>query len=380
LTTTPRRVSFNGLDRAYLRLRAGLDAAWARVAASGWYVGGPEVEAFEARFAKHAGVAHAVGVANGTDALALALRALGVKPGDSVVVPAVSAYPTTVGVVQAGATPLFVDVGPDALISLEAVERVLAQPSARVTAVIGVHLYGNCADGAALREVVSRRGIALLEDAAQAHGATRAGQAAGSWGHAAAWSFYPTKNLGALGDAGAVTSGDAALAARLRRLRNYGQSTRYEHDEIGFNSRLDPLQAAILAVKLDALDEETRRRREIGVRYDRAFADLGPALRPLDGPPGGQPNRHLYPVLVGAVADRPAFQGHLAERGVETLVHYPIAMPDQKASDPAWSRGAEFPNARSICGRVVSLPVHPDLTDDEIEQVIAAVRSWPGAR
>jgi dTDP-4-amino-4,6-dideoxygalactose transaminase len=371
-------VSFNGLDRAYVRLRAGLDAAWARVAASGWYVGGPEVEAFESRFAKHVGAAHAVGVANGTDALALALRALGVKAGDRVVVPAVSAYPTTVGVVQAGATPLFVDVGPDALISVEGVERALA--AGPVAAVVCVHLYGNCADGAALRELVSSHGTALLEDAAQAHGATRGGQAAGSWGHAAAWSFYPTKNLGALGDAGAVTAGDPAVAARLRRLRNYGQETRYEHVEIGFNSRLDPLQAAILSVKLEALDEETRRRREIGARYDRAFADLGPALRPVPLPPGGQPNRHLYPVLVAAAADRPAFQGHLAAQGVETLIHYPIAMPDQRASDPAWSRGAEFPTARSICGRVVSLPVHPDLTDDEVEHVIAAVSGWPGAR
>jgi dTDP-4-amino-4,6-dideoxygalactose transaminase len=372
--TAPPRVAFNGLDRAYARLRHELDAAWARVAASGWYVGGPEVDAFEARFAAAAGMAHAVGVANGTDAIALALRALDVKPGERVVVPALSAYPTTVGVVQAGATPIFVDVGDDGLISVPAVERALgAHPGAR--AVVCVHLYGVCADGPALRALTRARGVALLEDAAQAHGATRDGTAAGAWGDAASWSFYPTKNLGALGDAGAVTCTDAGVAARLRRLRNYGQQTRYEHVEVGFNSRLDPLQAAILAVKLGALEGETRRRREIGERYDHAFADLGPALRPVPVPRGATPNRHLYPVLVAKAEDRPGFQAALLARGVETLIHYPIAMPDQRASDPAWSAGGDFPSARSLSARVVSLPIHPDLRDDEVAQVIEAVRA-----
>ncbi len=373
--TPPQRVPFNGLERAYQRLRSEIDAAWTRVAASGWYVGGAEVETFEARFAAFVGVAHAVGVANGTDAIALALRALGVKQGDRVIVPALSAYPTTVGVVQAGATPLFVDVGEDALIAPDAVAQVLdAQPGVR--AVVCVHLYGACADAPALRALVAGRGVALVEDAAQAHGATRFGKRAGTWGDAAAWSFYPTKNLGALGDSGAVTSADEGVAARLRRLRNYGQQNRYEHVEVGFNSRLDPLQAAILAVKLPALEAETRRRRDIGARYDRAFADLGSVLRRVPVRDDGVPNRHLYPVLAASSDERAKLQAALGARGVETLIHYPIAMPDQRASDPAWSAGRAFPVARSICDCVVSLPIHPDLTDDEVEQVVAAVRGW----
>ncbi len=373
--TQPPVVHFNGLDRAYRRVRAEIDAAWVRVSSSGWYVGGPEVESFEAQFAAHAGVAHAVGVANGTDAIALALRALGIARDDLVIVPAMSAYPTTVGVVQAEAKPLFVDVGEDGLLDPARVAEALeANPGVR--AVVAVHLYGACADGPALRALCDKvGGVALLEDAAQAHGAKRFEARAGTWGDAAAWSFYPTKNLGALGDAGAVTCSDDALAARLRRLRNYGQQNRYEHVERGFNSRLDPLQAAVLVAKLGALDGENHRRREIGGRYTRAFADLGP-VRPVPVPRDCEPNRHIYAVLVASAERRPAFQAALLERGIETLVHYPIAMPDQKASATAWSGARGFPMARSLCGRVVSLPVHPDLTDDEIERVIAAVRAW----
>jgi dTDP-4-amino-4,6-dideoxygalactose transaminase len=367
----PPVVPFSGLDRAYRRLRVEIDAAWTRVAASGWYVGGPEVEAFEARFAAFVGVPHAVGVGNGTDAIALALRALGIRSGDEVIVPALSAYPTTVGVVQAGAIPRYVDVGDDGLIDPALVARALAP---EVRAIVCVHLYGNCADAAAIRDLAADRGIALLEDAAQAHGSGRAGQAAGSWGAATAWSFYPTKNLGALGDAGAVTCVDDALAARLRRLRNYGQQNRYEHVDVGFNSRLDPLHAAVLVAKLGALDSDNRRRRQIGDDYDRAFAALE-VVRPLPRPPIGQSNRHLYPVLVDATR-RSAFQAELGRRGIETLVHYPIAMPDQRASDAAWSGDRSFPVARLLCDRVVSLPLYPDLTDWEIARVIEAVVGW----
>jgi len=367
----PPVVPFSGLDRAYRRLRVEVDAAWARVAASGWYVGGPEVEAFEARFAAFVGVSHAVGVGNGTDAIALALRALGIRGGDEVIVPALSAYPTTVGVVQAGAIPRYIDVGDDGLIDPALVARSLT-PTVR--AIVCVHLYGSCADGAAMRDLAADRGIPLLEDAAQAHGSGRSGQAAGSWGAATAWSFYPTKNLGAFGDAGAVTCVDDALAVRLRRLRNYGQQNRYEHVEVGFNSRLDPLHAAVLVAKLEALDSDNRRRRQIGDDYDQAFAGLE-VVRPLPQPPTGHSNRHLYPVLVDAT-QRSAFQAELGRRGIETLIHYPISMPDQRASDRAWSGDRSFPVARSLCERVVSLPLHPDLTDTEIARVIEAVVEW----
>jgi dTDP-4-amino-4,6-dideoxygalactose transaminase len=367
-------VPFNDLGTAYRRLRPAIDAALDRVAASGWYVGGPEVEAFEKAFAAHAGARHAIGVGNGTDAIALALRAVGVRRGDHVIVPSLSAYPTAVGVLQAEAVPSFVDVDESGLIDVSAVEQALT-PSVR--AIVCVHLYGNCADGGALAQLCAKHDRMLVEDCAQAHGASRDGKRAGSFGRAAAWSFYPTKNLGALGDAGAVTSDDDATAGTLRRLRNYGQRDRYEHVERGFNSRLDPLQAAVLAAKLPALEGDNARRRAIAERYDRAFAGLE-LVRPVPVPAGVVPNRHLYAVLLPSKDVRARFSAFLAERGIETLIHYPIAMPDQAASDAAWSAGRALPMARSLCARVVSLPLYPDLTDTQAEQVVAAVSAFSG--
>lgn len=368
-------VPFTDLGAAYRRLRPALDTALARVVASGWYIGGPEVGAFEEAFAAAAGAAHAVGVANGTDAITLALRALGVGAGDEVVVPAVSAYPTTVGIVRAGAVPAFVDVDASGLLDPAAVAAALTP---RVRAVVCVHLYGNCAPGAALAALCERHGLVLVEDCAQAHGAARDGRPAGSWGHAAAWSFYPTKNLGALGDAGAVTCADGEVAARLRRARNYGQRNRYEHSEWGINSRLDPVQAAVLAVKLPHLAADNQRRRAVAARYDEAFA--GAAVQPIPVPPGCLPNRHLYPVLLRSGDERQALQVTLNAAGVETLIHYPIPMPDQPASEPVWSGGRAFPAARALCGRVLSLPVYPELSDAQVGTVIAAVSGWGGPR
>jgi dTDP-4-amino-4,6-dideoxygalactose transaminase len=318
-----------------------------------------------------------VAVANGTDAIALALRALGIERGDRVVLPAVSAYPTTVGVVQAQATPAFVDVGPDGLIDPDAVESVLQQDSS-VRAVVAVHLYGNCADVETLQAICSRRGQAVLvEDAAQAHGSARNGKRAGSVGRAATWSFYPTKNLGAMGDGGAVTCASTDVAERLMRLRNYGQTNRYEHVELGFNSRLDPLQAALLRVKMKSLGAENERRRDIAARYDGAMKGLGSLAQAISPPPGCEPNRHLYPVLAGSERLREQLQAHMRAAEVETLIHYPIAMPDQAASDSAWSGGRSFPRARSICSRVLSLTIHTDQKDHEVAQVLEAILTWP---
>jgi dTDP-4-amino-4,6-dideoxygalactose transaminase len=368
----PARVPFSDLAAAYRRQQPRIDAAILRVTASGWYVGGPEVEEFERAFARAAGLPFAVGVANGTDAIALALRALAIGRDDEVVLPALSAYPTTVGVLQAGATPSFVDVDPHGLIDVQAVEAAL---DPRVRAVLCVHLFGNCADTAALLRICRHRGIALIEDCAQAHGAARDGVVAGASGDMGAWSFYPTKNLGAHGDAGAVTCASEEMAARLARLRNYGQRTRYEHVERGFNSRLDPLQAAILSVKLANLESDNIRRRLIAQRYDAALAGT-PCVVPVPVPPQAIPNRHLYPVVLGSPELRSGFQGFLAERGVETLIHYPIPMPDQKASAPAWSKGRDFPRARKLCSCVVSLPCHPDLSDAQVAHVIEVVSEW----
>jgi len=372
-------VPFNDPGRIYRRLREPIDAAVASVLAGGWYVGGPVVEKFERDFAAFSGLQQVAGVANGTDAIALALRALGVGAGDRVIVPAISAYPTTVGVYQAGATPLFVDVDQGGLIDVDAVAAV-SEPG--VKAVVCVHLFGHMADVVRLRALADQRGWAFIEDCAQAHGAAGDGRPAGTFGDAAAWSFYPTKNLGAFGDAGAVsTESGAELGDKLRRLRNYGQRNRYEHVERGFNSRLDPLQAAILSVRLGHLAEETRRRALIAARYDAALAGL-PDLRIVGPRPGTVSSHHLYALLIDrdeGASGRDAFQAALKAGGVETLVHYPIPMPDQAASDPAWSAGRAFPVARAFASRVVSLPFYPDLQDDEVETVTAAVRRWATA-
>ncbi len=366
------KIPFTDLGAGQRRLHKEISAAVSRVLESGWYIGGPEVAAFERAFAAAAGVPFAVGVANGTDAIALALRALGIGRGDVVVVPALSAYPTTVGVRQAEATPAFVDVDQHGLIDVTQVEALLASGA---RAILCVHLYGNCADTTTLRGLAEKHRVPLVEDCAQAHGASRDGVGAGLAGAIAAWSFYPTKNLGALGDAGAVSCREEATAQKVARLRNYGQQNRYEHVETGFNSRLDPLQAAILAAKLPSLAAETSRRRAIADRYDHALA-ANPKVVPVPVPARAVPNRHLYPVVLPTPELRTGFQAFLADAGIETLIHYPIPMPDQKASDPAWSGGREFPRARKLCQTVVSLPCHPDLSDEHVEAIVAAVSAW----
>ena len=368
------RIPFNGLGKQYARLKGVIDPAVQRVLASGWYVGGPEVEAFEAAFAQSAGLAHVAGVANGTDAIALALRALGVLPGDEVIVPGLSAYPTVVGVQQVGALPVFADVGEDGLLTVAAARAAIG-PHTR--ALLPVHLYGSVADLAALRDLAAEKDLLLVEDCAQAHGASRDGAPAGSVGAAAAFSFYPTKNLGAAGDAGAVACASPEVAERVKRLRNYGQRTRYLHEEAGVNSRLDPLQAAILSAKLPHLEEENGRRRAIAALYDAALT--GSAAEPLAVPQGCTPARHLYPVRLRDPSTRDAFMARLKEAGVETLIHYPHAMPDQPAADPAWRGGETCATARALAASVVSLPLYPDLTEEQsgwvAESVLRALRA-----
>jgi dTDP-4-amino-4,6-dideoxygalactose transaminase len=366
------KIPFTDLGAGQRRLHKEISAAVSRVLESGWYIGGPEVAGFERAFAAAAGVPFAVGVANGTDAIALALRAIGIGRGDVVVVPALSAYPTTVGVRQAEATPAFVDVDEHGLVDVTQVEALLTSGA---RAVLCVHLYGNCADITTLRTLAKKHGALLVEDCAQAHGSSRDGVAAGLAGDIASWSFYPTKNLGALGDAGAVSCSDEATAQKVSRLRNYGQQNRYEHVETGFNSRLDPLQAAILSAKLPSLAAETARRRVIADRYDRVLASNSKVV-PVPVPPRAVPNRHLYPVVLPTEDLRTSFRAFLGDAGIETLIHYPIPMPDQKASEPAWSGGRAYPRARKLCETVVSLPCHPDLSDEQVESILAAVSAW----
>jgi dTDP-4-amino-4,6-dideoxygalactose transaminase len=363
------KVPFTPLAAHTAAHRDAIDTAISRVIESGWYIGGPEVESFERDYARYIHAADCVGVANGTDAVALALRALGVGPGDEVILPALSAYPTAAAVAQIGATPAFVDVSlDDGLTEASLVERAIGP---RTRAIVPVHLYGAMCDLPALEALCRARSLALVEDCAQAHGASRGGVRAGSR-NSAAWSFYPTKNLGALGDAGAVTCNDDAIAARLRRLRNYGQRNRYEHVEPGVNSRLDPLQAAVLRAKLPSLKSENERRRAIAARYDESFVDSA-LISPLQIPRDCIPSRHLYPVRVRDPAKREAFMAALAKKGIETLIHYPIAMPDQGAT-PLEARRGEWPAARALCNSLVSLPIHPLHSDEQIAHVIDAVR------
>ena len=360
------QVPFADLRRATEAVRADLDAATKRVLDSGWFVMGEEGRAFEREFADWCGAAHAVGCASGTDAIELALRALGVGPGDEVVTQANTCVPTIAGIERAGATPVLCDVDPDAgTMDPESLRRTIG-PATR--AVVPVHLYGQCADVDALRE--SAGDLPLVEDCAQAHGATLDERAAGTMGELGTFSFYPTKNLGAVGDGGAVVTSDGALDERLRLIRTYGERERYVHVEHGVNSRLDELQAALLRAKLPHLEAWNERRAGIAASYDAALE--GAAVRPLARLPGRRSVFHLYVVRS---LDRDAFRARLSDAGIGTLVHYPqpihaYAPYRDLRRDPDGLAAAE-----TLATEVVSLPLYPELTDDEVEHVARALAS-----
>ena len=347
-------------------VRAAID----RVLASGWFVLGPEVEAFEREFAVASGAPFAVGVGSGTDAIALALRALGVGPGDEVITSPLSAAFTALAIVMTGARPIFADIESERLtIDPEAVD---AAVTPRTRAIVPVHLYGQAADMVRIDRIAAAHGLVIVEDCCQAHLATANGRPVGTIGSAGAFSFYPTKNLGALGDGGAVVTTDAALAERVKRLRNGGQSDRYHHQEPGVNSRLDELQAAILRARLPFLDGWTRRRRVLAADYRRLLAGTQVTV-----PPEFDSGHvyHLFPVLVsGDDHRRSAVQHHLRTAGIDTLVHYPIPIPEQ----PAFAGAAGVcPRAAAVCRRVLSLPLHPALDAGAVAAVADAVRSVP---
>lgn len=361
------KVPFLDLARLAAREREEMRSAFARVHASGWYVLGPEVEAFEAAFAAFAEAPHAVGCASGTDAITLALRALGIGPGDDVLTVSMTCAPTATGIVNAGARPVFVDVDPATLTMDPA--RLASALTPRTKAVVPVHLYGRPAAMEAIVAFARSHALAVVEDCAQAHGARLSGRSVGTFGDAAAWSFYPTKNLGALGDAGLVTARDAAVAARLRRLRMYGYETRNDAAEPGFNSRLDELQAALLRDRLPRLRDRNGRRAALAARYDAALAGL-PGLAPPPAPlPGAEPCHHLYVVRT---ASREALREGLRLRGIGTDVHYPAAV-HQQAAFALFARGP-LPVTEGAVTEVVSLPLHPELSDEEAGAVAAAVR------
>ena len=344
--------------------------AIARVIDSGWFVLGPEVEAFEQEFAAASGAPYAVGVGNGTDALALILRALGIGAGQEVITTPLSAAYTAIAIVMAGARPVFADIDPERMtLDPRAVERAITD---RTAALLPVHLYGQPADMPALAALAQRKGLALVEDCCQAHIATCAGQPVGTFGEAGAFSFYPTKNLGALGDGGAIITRDAALAARIARLRNGGQTDRYRHVEMGVNSRLDEMQAAILRARLPLLARRTAQRRSLAAQYRSRLSGASVTV-----PPEFDPGHvyHLFPIKAPR---RTALQDRLRAAGVETLVHYPIPISQQPAF--ASTDSLEYPHAARAANEVLSLPLHPGLSPEIVAAVADAVRKESSVR
>jgi dTDP-4-amino-4,6-dideoxygalactose transaminase len=348
-----------------------IDAAMRDVLEAGRYILGPRVGAFEQAFAQWVGLRHALGVANGTDALEMALRATGVREGDFVLTTSMTAVATVVAIRAAGAVPVFADVDPDhGLLDAAQVARVLAMRP--VKAIVPVHLYGRCVDMDALCAVAREHGAMIVEDCAQAHGASWNGRAAGTFGTVASFSFYPTKNLGAIGDGGALCTDDPDLLERARLLREYGWKQRYVSAVEGGNSRLDELQAAILSVKLNRLREDNARRRAVAAAY-RADID-NPHVAVFRGDDAG----HVYHQFVVRTPHRDALHAFLAERGVGTLVHYPVAVHDQPAyADASW-RPLPLPNTETWAKQVLSLPMFPQLSPEAVARTIEAVNAWPG--
>lgn len=351
-----------------------LHSALDDVLASGYFVGGPLTEKFESEFASFVGSSHAVGVANGLDALRLILEAYEIGPGDEVIVPAFTYYATWLGITQTGATPVPVDVDAStANLDPSLVEDAITP---RTKAILPVHLYGQAADLGAIMEIAGRHGLIVVEDAAQAHGAVSTGGTVGATGHAAGFSFYPTKNLGALGDAGGVTTSDAAVADRIRSRRSYGQgASKYDHVDTGWNSRLDPMQAAFLSLHLTKLAGWTERRREIARTYlDALSGREASVVGPADV--AGSVWHHF----VLKAADRARLQQHLAEEGVASDAHYPYAVHQLAPMKPLLtgaSVDARFAVSEALAQQVTSLPMGPWMNDDQVEHVAATLRGLP---
>nr|BAC57033.1 transaminase [Micromonospora griseorubida] len=372
LSATTPTVPFLDVGAAYHELRDEIDAACRRVLASGWYLLGPEIEAFEAEFAAYCGSGYCVAVNSGCDALELALRGLGIGPGDEVVVPSHTFVASWLAVTATGATP--VPVEPDAHRPTIAAELVEAAITPRTRAILPVHLYGEPADLDALHDVADRHGLHVVEDAAQAVGARYRGRRIGAAPGVVAFSFYPGKNLGAFGDGGAVVTDDPQLAARVRLLRNYGSARKYEHEMQGRNSRLDEIQAAVLRVKLPHLDRWNRRRAAVAQRYLTGLAGC-PGIRLPQPPRDTDPAWHLFVVRA---ARREDLRRHLARAGIDTLVHYPVPVhrSGAYASTPLPPGG--LPRAERLADEVLSLPIGPHLGTAHVDRVIEVVRAWAG--
>lgn len=351
------------LTAQYATLQEDIEAAALRVLRSGRYVLGPEVEALEAELGEMLGIGHVVSCASGTDALCLSLRALDIGPGDEVLVPAFTFAAPAEAVALTGARPVFVDIDPDSfLVDPESCRNAM---TSRTRAVVVVHLYGRPADVSAVRDAVGPD-VAIVEDCAQSFGASTAGQATGTFGQVASFSFFPSKNLGGCGDGGAVATGDPGLAARLRALRNHGSSQPYHHETLGLNSRLDELQAAVLRVKLPHVAEWNEKRRQAASRYTEG-------LQKLDGiQPPANADGHVWHQYTLLSLRRGALQEQLAKDGIESRVYYPIPLHRQEAYAP-WANGVSLPAAEQVCDQCLSLPMFPELSPAQIEQICASL-------
>jgi len=358
-------VPFLDLSRQVAGLRGELDAAVARVLDGGQFIFGSPLAEFESAFALHCGAEHAVGVASGTDALTIALEAVGILPGDEVITAANTCVPTAAAIEAAGAIPVLADADPVTLtLDPDALAGAYTQ---RTRAIVPVHLYGQCADMEPILDFARHRDLRVVEDAAQAHGAVYRGFRAGTLGHAAAFSFYPTKNLGALGDAGAVVTNDGAVAERARLLRNYGEGGRYESVLRGRNSRLDTVQAAVLLAKLPHLDAWTARRQTLARQYLDAFRDCGLGL-----PVEAEGREHVYHLFVVRARDRDGLRTALTRAGIGSLVHYPRPVHAHPADEHV-ARDRLLLESEAACREVLSLPLYPELTDAEVDAVASAV-------
>ena len=369
----PQGVPFLDLRAAIEELRAPISAAFERVLDGGRFIGGPECDGFEEAFAAYCGARRAVGVGNGLDALTLALRAVGIGPGHAVVVPSWTFIATWLAVSATGAEVVPVDVVPDTgNLDPELLAGALERRE-DVRAIVPVHLYGQPADMDAISALARAHGLAVIEDAAQAHGATWSGRRTGSLGDAGAFSFYPAKNLGALGDGGAVTTDDEDLAARVRRASNYGSTEKYHHVERGVNSRLDPLQAAVLRVRLAVLDEWNARRSAVADRYLAALAGLDGLELPHCDPRA----THAWHLFVVRTAHRDGLREHLSANGIETGLHYPVANHRSGAYE---GLELDLPVAERLAAQSLSLPIGPHLTPAEADRVVEAVLGFEPGR
>jgi dTDP-4-amino-4,6-dideoxygalactose transaminase len=364
------KIPFLDLKAPYLELQQELDAAYRRVMESGWYILGEEVDAFESDFARYCGAAHCIGVGDGLDALVLILRGYGIGNGDEVIVPSNTYIASWLAVSYVGATPIPVEPNPKTY-NIDP-ERIAAAVTARTRAIMPVHLYGQPAEMDSVRELARDRGLKIIEDAAQAHGAGYRQERTGTLGDAAGFSFYPGKNLGALGDGGAVVTNDNDLADRIRVLRNYGSQKKYYNEVKGFNSRLDSMQAGFLKVKLSRLDDWNSRRQEIARLYLDRMADI-PDLQLPQVDDDADPVWHLFVVRHPR---RDQLQRSLMELGIGTLIHYPVPPHLSGAyAELGFARGA-FPIAESLADTVLSLPIGPHLATEAAEAVVQAVRSF----